>query len=89
MPFGQEIGHRKGQHIDEQYRHEGEQRRIPEGVDKGAVGEGLHIVAKAHPRPLAGQLELTEGQKRAFQKRIQKPDAKAAKVGSRNSHTIR
>ena len=79
--LGQEIGHRESQHVDKQHRHEGKQRCIPEGMDKAAVRERLHVVVKTHPFPLAGQLELTEGQERALQERVQKPDAKGGEGG--------
>ena len=68
--LGQSIGHGKGQRIDEQHRHEGKQRREPEGVEEAAVRECLDVVAKPYPIPLADHFELTERQKQLFLEKV-------------------
>ena len=59
----QRVGYREGEDVDDDQRHNGEDRRVAERVPEAFVGKGLSIVCKSHPRPLTRRLELAEGQK--------------------------
>ena len=71
----QDIGDGECQHIDDEQRHEREQRRVPERVQEAIVLENGLVVLQAHPSPFAGCLELAERQKQALGKRIQEAHA--------------
>ena len=75
----QRIRNREGKDIDDDQRHDGKHRRIAERIQEAFVVERLDIVAQANPRPLAGCLELAEGQKQSLQKRIHEPDAERSR----------
>ena len=62
-------------HIDDEQRHEREQRRVPERVQEAIVLENGLVVLQAHPSPFAGRLELAERQKQTLGKRIQEAHA--------------
>ena len=44
-PLGQHIGHGEGQDVDQKQGHQGKEHRVPEGIDKAAVLDSLHVVA--------------------------------------------
>ena len=50
-------------------------------MEEAAVRERFDVVAESDPRPLARQLKLAEGQKRALKERVKEPDAEGGKGG--------
>ena len=75
----QRVGYREGEDVDDDQRHNGEDRRVAERIPEAFVCKGFAVVCKAYPRPLARRLELAEGQKQALQERIHEPDAERSR----------
>ena len=68
--LGQNIRDGKGQHVDDEQGHKREQRRIPERMEEALILEDGLVVFQSHPRPLAGRLELAEGQEQPLCNRV-------------------
>ena len=76
--LGEDIGHGKGQHVDEHQGYHGEQGGVPEGVGKGGVLERPDVVAKADGLGVGNQLELAEGEVNALDEGPDKADDERA-----------